>query len=579
MYRTHNLGELNITNVGEKVELSGWVQKIRNLGGMVFIDLRDEFGITQIVINDEKLQEEVKSIYTESCIHIVGKVVERASKNSKISTGEIEVVADSIEVLGKCKNVLPFEINTDQEVREDLRLEYRFLDLRNEKLHNNILLRSKILKTLRDKMDELDFTEIQTPILANSSPEGARDFLVPSRLHPGEFYALPQAPQQFKQLLMVSGFNKYYQIAPCFRDEDPRADRAPGEFYQLDFEMSFATQEDVFKVIEEVVPYTFKKFTNWKVDEGPFIRIPYKESMEKYGTDKPDLRNPLIIQDVTEVFKNSDFKAFENKTIKAIVVSGGAEQGRKFFDKMTDFAVNELGAKGLAWTKFEQDGSVAGGIAKFITDDIKESLISNYNVNLGDSIFFIADEFSTAQKIAGDVRIELGNRLDLLEKDVYRFCFIVDFPMYELSDEGTIDFSHNPFSMPQGGLEVLENKDPLDILAYQYDLVCNGYEMASGAVRNHNPEIMVKAFEIAGYSEEDVKNRFGALYNAFQYGTPPHAGAAPGVDRMVMLIANSQNIREIIAFPKNKKARDLLMRAPSIVSDQQLKDVHIKVEE
>ena len=579
MYRTHNLGELNITNVGEKVELSGWVQKIRNLGGMVFIDLRDEFGITQIVINDEKLQEEVKSIYTESCIHIVGKVVERASKNSKISTGEIEVVADSIEVLGKCKNVLPFEINTDQEVREDLRLEYRFLDLRNEKLHNNILLRSKILKTLRDKMDELDFTEIQTPILANSSPEGARDFLVPSRLHPGEFYALPQAPQQFKQLLMVSGFNKYYQIAPCFRDEDPRADRAPGEFYQLDFEMSFATQEDVFKVIEEVVPYTFKKFTNWKVDEGTFIRIPYKESMEKYGTDKPDLRNPLIIQDVTEIFKNSDFKAFENKTIKAIVVSNGAEQGRKFFDKMTDFAVNELRAKGLAWTKFEQDGSVAGGIAKFITDDIKESLISNYNVKLGDSIFFIADEFSTAQKIAGDVRIELGNRLDLLEKDVYKFCFIVDFPMYELSDEGTIDFSHNPFSMPQGGLEVLENKDPLDILAYQYDLVCNGYEMASGAVRNHNPEIMVKAFEIAGYSEEDVKNRFGALYNAFQYGTPPHAGAAPGVDRMVMLIANSQNIREIIAFPKNKKARDLLMRAPSVVSDQQLKDVHIKVEE
>ncbi len=579
MYRTHNLGELNITNVGEKVELSGWVQKIRNLGGMVFIDLRDEFGITQIVINDEKLQEEVKSIYTESCIHIVGKVVERASKNSKISTGEIEVVADSIEVLGKCKNVLPFEINTDQEVREDLRLEYRFLDLRNQKLHNNILLRSKILKTLRDKMDELNFTEIQTPILANSSPEGARDFLVPSRLHPGEFYALPQAPQQFKQLLMVSGFNKYYQIAPCFRDEDPRADRAPGEFYQLDFEMSFATQEDVFKVIEEVVPYTFKKFTNWKVDEGPFIRIPYRESMEKYGTDKPDLRNPLIIQDVTEVFKNSDFKAFENKTIKAIVVSNGAEQGRKFFDKMTDFAINELGAKGLAWTKFEQDGSVAGGIAKFITDDIKESLISNYNVKLGDSIFFIADEFSTAQKIAGDVRIELGNRLDLLEKDVYRFCFIVDFPMYELSDEGTIDFSHNPFSMPQGGLEVLENKDPLDILAYQYDLVCNGYEMASGAVRNHNPEIMVKAFEIAGYSEEDVKNRFGALYNAFQYGTPPHAGAAPGVDRMVMLIANSQNIREIIAFPKNKKARDLLMRAPSVVTEQQLKDVHIKIEE
>ncbi len=506
--------------------------------------------------------------------------MERSSKNSKIPTGEIEVIAKEIEILGKCKNILPFEINTDQEVREDLRLEYRFLDLRNEKLHNNILLRSKILKTLRDKMDELEFTEIQTPILANSSPEGARDYLVPSRLNPGEFYALPQAPQQFKQLLMVSGFNKYYQIAPCFRDEDPRADRAPGEFYQLDFEMSFATQEDVFKVIEEVVPYTFKKFTNWKVDEGPFIRIPYKEAMEKYGIDKPDLRNPLVIQDVTEAFKNSDFNAFKNKTVKAIVVPKGAEQGRKFFDKMGEFATTEeVGAKGLAWTKFENDGNVTGGIAKFITDDIKEKLQKEYNVNNGDSIFFIADEFEKAQKISGLVRIELGKRLDLIEKNVYKFCFIVDFPMYELSDEGTIDFSHNPFSMPQGGLEALENKDPLEINAYQYDLVCNGYEMASGAVRNHNPEIMVKAFEIAGYKEEDVKERFGALYNAFQYGTPPHAGAAPGVDRMVMLIADSQNIREIIAFPKNKKARDLLMRAPSKVSKQQLDDVHIQLKE
>ena len=536
MYRTKNCGELTIKNVEEIVELSGWVQKIRNLGGMIFIDLRD-----------------------------------------KIATGEIEVIAEKIEVLGKCKNVLPFEINTDQEVREDLRLEYRFLDLRNEKLHNNILLRSKILKTLRDKMDELDFTEIQTPILANSSPEGARDYLVPSRLNPGEFYALPQAPQQFKQLLMVSGFNKYYQIAPCFRDEDPRADRAPGEFYQLDFEMSFATQEDVFKVIEEVVPYTFKKFTDWKVDEGPFVRIPYKEAMEKYGIDKPDLRNPLIIQDVTEVFKDSDFNAFNGKTIKAIVVPNGAEQGRKFFDKMGEYAcTDEVGAKGLAWTKFEQDGTIAGGIAKFITDDMKKSLEQIGAVN-GSAIFFIADELEKAQKIAGLVRIELGKRLDLIEKDVYKFCFIVDFPMYELSDEGTIDFSHNPFSMPQGGLESLENKDPLDILAYQYDLVCNGYEMASGAVRNHNPEIMVKAFEIAGYTEEDVKNRFGALYNAFQYGTPPHAGAAPGVDRMVMLIADSQNIREVIAFPKNKRARDLLMRAPSVVSEEQLNDVHIKL--
>lgn len=504
--------------------------------------------------------------------------MERTSKNSKIPTGEIEVVAQSLEVLGKCKNILPFEINTDQEVREDLRLEYRFLDLRNEKLHNNILLRSKILKTLRDKMDELGFTEIQTPILANSSPEGARDYLVPSRLNPGEFYALPQAPQQFKQLLMVSGFNKYYQIAPCFRDEDPRADRAPGEFYQLDYEMSFATQEDVFKVMEEVVPYTFEKFTNWKVDKGPFIRIPYKEAMEKYGIDKPDLRNPLIIKDATKCFEGSEFKAFENKTIKAIVVPKGAKQGRKFFDKMGEFAMtDEVGAKGLAWTKFEEDGSIQGGIAKFITDEIKEQLKLEIGVKENDAVFFIADEFEKAQKIAGLVRIELGKRLDLLEKDVYRFCFIVDFPMYELSDEGTIDFSHNPFSMPQGGLDALNNKNPLDILAYQYDLVCNGYEMASGAVRNHNPEIMVRAFEIAGYTEEDVKNRFGALYNAFQYGTPPHAGAAPGVDRMVMLIENSQNIREVIAFPKNKKARDLLMRAPSVVTEKQLEDVHIKL--
>lgn len=577
-YRTHNCGELNESNIGQDVRVSGWIQKIRNLGGMVFIDLRDQYGITQIVISDEAIQEKAKNMNTESSICVSGKVVERTNKNPNLSTGSIEIVANNIDVLGECKNTLPFEINTDQDVREDLRLEYRFLDLRNEKLHNNILLRSKILKTLRDKMDELGFPEIQTPILANSSPEGARDYLVPSRLNPGEFYALPQAPQQFKQLLMVSGFDKYFQIAPCFRDEDPRADRAPGEFYQLDFEMAYSTQEDVFKIIEEVIPYTFKKFTNWKVDEGEFIRITYMEAMEKYGIDKPDLRNPLIIQDVTKCFENSEFKAFENKTIKAIVVPNGAEQGRKFFDKMTDFAVEEANAKGLAWVKFDEQSNLQGGIAKFITDDIKEKLQNEYGVKANDSIFFIADEFTKAQKIAGLVRIELGKRLDLLEKNVYRFCWIVDFPMYELNDEEKIDFSHNPFSMPQGGLEDLENKDPLDILAYQYDLVCNGYEMASGAVRNHNTKIMVKAFEIAGYSEEEIKNRFGALYNAFKYGTPPHAGAAPGVDRMVMLIADSQNIREIIAFPKNKKARDLLMKAPSKVDDNQLKDVHIKVD-
>jgi len=578
IYRTHTCGELNINNINEKVKLSGWVQKIRNLGGMVFIDLRDEFGITQILI-DNKLEDKIKNLTTESCLRVEGNVVERASKNPNMPTGEIEVKAEEIEILGKCKNVLPFEVNTNQEVREDLRLEYRFLDLRSEKLHNNILLRSKILKAIRDKMDELDFTEIQTPILANSSPEGARDYLVPSRLNPGEFYALPQAPQQFKQLLMVSGFNKYYQIAPCFRDEDPRADRAPGEFYQLDFEMSFATQEDVFKVIEEVVPSTFEKFTNWKVDKGPFIRIPYKEAMEKYGIDKPDLRNPLIIQDVTECFKDSEFNAFKGKTVKVIVVPDGNNQGRKFFDKMGEFAMsNDVGAKGLAWAKIDENGEVTGGISKFITPEIKEQLQEKYDAKNNCAMFFIADEFAKAQKIAGLVRIELGKRLDLLEKDVYRFCFIVDFPMYELSDEGTIDFSHNPFSMPQGGLEALNTKDPLDIYAYQYDLVCNGYEMASGAVRNHDPEIMVKAFEIAGYTEDDVKERFGALYNAFQYGTPPHAGAAPGIDRMVMLIADSQNIREVIAFPKNKKARDLLMRAPSVVSNEQLKDVHIKLD-
>ena len=578
MYRTKTCGELRLENVGENVSLAGWIQKIRNLGGMIFIDLRDEFGITQIVLNESSLQEQAKEFTTESCITVNGDVVERMSKNPHMNTGDVEIVAKKIEVLGKCKNVLPFEINTDQEVREDLRLEYRFLDLRNEKLHNNILLRSKILKELRDRMDELGFTEVQTPILANSSPEGARDYLVPSRLNPGEFYALPQAPQQFKQLLMVGGFNRYYQIAPCFRDEDPRADRAPGEFYQLDFEMSFATQEDVFEVIENVVPQTFEKFSSWKADEGHFVRIPYREAMEKYGIDRPDLRNPLIIQDATKLFENSEFKAFQGKTVKMIIVPNGAEQGRKFFDKMTDFAVQECEAKGLAWVKYEKDKTMQGGISKFVTEEMKDILIKEYGLNENSAIFFIADEFEKAQKIAGLLRIELGKRYDLLEKNVFRFCFIVDFPMYELSDEGKIDFSHNPFSMPQGGMDDLLNKNPLDILAYQYDLVCNGYELASGAVRNHNPEIMVKAFEIAGYTEEDVKTKFGALYNAFQYGTPPHAGAAPGIDRMIMLIEDSQNIREVIAFPKNKKARDLLMRAPSVVTEEQLKDVHIKLD-
>ena len=582
-YRTNNCGELNISNVGNTVKLAGWVQRIRNLGGMTFIDLRDQYGITQIVVSDEEIKKQIENLYTECVISVDGIVVERLNKNSKIATGEIEIDAKKITILGTCEPTLPFEINSEKvdisQVREDLRLEYRFLDLRNEKIHNSILLRSKVMKTIREKMDEMGFAEIQTPILANSSPEGARDFLVPSRLHPGEFYALPQAPQQFKQLLMISGFDKYYQIAPCFRDEDPRADRAPGEFYQVDFEMSFATQDDVLHTMEELITTVFKKHTNWKVDDAPFIRIPYREAMEKYGIDKPDLRNPLIIQDATEIFKESEFNAFKDKTIKAIVVPNGATQGRKFFDSMTEFAVEEQGAKGLAWTKIDENNMPQGGIAKFITEDILKELEEKLGAKTGDSIFFIADKLQAAQKIAGQVRIELGKRLDLIEKNTYKFCFIVDFPMYEYNeDEGKIDFNHNPFSMPQGGMEALENSDPLDILAYQFDLVGNGYEMASGAVRNHDPKLMVKAFEIAGYTEKNVEEKFGALYKAFKYGTPPHAGAAPGLDRMIMLIADTQNIREVIAFPKNKKARDAMMNAPSRVEEKQLKDGHIKIE-
>lgn len=579
MYRDHNCGELTIKNVGQTVQLAGWVQTIRNLGSMQFVDLRDQFGITQIVISED-MKSAMNEVYQESVISVTGKVLERSNKNLKIPTGEIEIKAEKIEILGKSKNVLPFEINSEKadisNVREDLRLQYRYLDLRNDKIHNSLLLRAKIIKDLRDKMVELGFPEIQTPILANSSPEGARDYIVPSRLHPGEFYALPQAPQQFKQLLMISGFDKYYQIAPCFRDEDPRADRAPGEFYQLDMEMSFATQEDVFKVIEEVIPEVFRKNSDWKVVDTPFIRIPYAEAMEKYGIDKPDLRNPLIIKDATHCFKHTEFNAFKDKTIKYIIVPDGAKQGRKFFDEMGEFAKTEADAAGLAWVKVDEENNLTGGIAKFLTDEIKTEL----GAKIGDAVFFIADEFHKAQKIAGLVRIELGKRLDLIEKNIFKFCWIVDFPMYEYNEEDDkIDFNHNPFSMPQGELEALNTMNPLDILAYQYDLVCNGYELASGAVRNHNPEVMVKAFEIAGYTEEDVKNRFGALYTAFQYGTPPHAGCAPGLDRMVMLIADTINIREVIAFPKNKKARDLMMNAPSVVTEKQLEDVHIKVTE
>ena len=574
LYRTNNCGELRITDVGKNVRLAGFVQTIRNLGKMVFIDLRDQTGITQIVVNENI---DIEDVNKECTITVSGKVCERSNKNFKIPTGEIEIVAEGLTVLGKCRSSLPFEINVEgQSVREDLRLEYRFLDLRNEKIHNNILLRSKVLKDFRAAMDELDFTEIQTPILANSSPEGARDFLVPSRLHPGECYALPQAPQQFKQLLMVSGFDKYYQIAPCFRDEDPRADRSPGEFYQLDFEMSFATQDDVLGIAEQVISKVFKQNTDWSVDEKPFLRIPYKESMEKYGTDKPDLRNPLIIFDLTDIFVGTEFNAFKDKTVKAIVVENMEEKPRKFFDNMSAYVVDELEGKGLAWVKIESDNSLNGGISKFIDEGRKQQIFEKMNVKPNSAIFFVADEYSKAVKIAGGVRIKLGQELDLLEKNVYKFCFIVDFPMYELSDEGTIDFNHNPFSMPQGGLEALNSKDPLDIYAYQFDGVCNGYEIMSGAVRNHDQEIMIRAFEIAGYTVEDVKTKFGALFNAFSYGTPPHAGAAPGLDRIIMLLAKEDNIREVIAFPKNKKARDLMMNAPSIVADKQLEEIHIK---
>ncbi len=480
-YRTHTCGELNINNKGEEVVLSGFVQTIRNLGKMMFLDLRDENGMTQIVINEEaNLSDKIKDLAKECTIMVSGRVLERSNKNDKIPTGEIEVVAEDLTILGKCRANLPVEINVEgQNVREELRLEYRFLDLRNTKIHQNIKLRSKVLKDFRKEMDVLGFTEIQTPILANSSPEGARDFLVPSRLHPGEFYALPQAPQQFKQLLMVAGFEKYYQIAPCFRDEDPRADRSPGEFYQLDFEMSFATQEDVFSVIETIITKVFQANSNWKVSQAPFARIPYEEAMEKYGTDKPDLRNPLLISDLTDIFENTEFKAFEGKTVKAIVVKNAAEKPRKFFDQLSDFAVQELEAKGLAWVKVDEENQLNGGISKFIDEERKAKIFEKMNVEPNSAIFFMADEKNKVAKIAGNIRIKLGEEFDLLEKDVYKFCFIVDFPMYELSEEGTIDFNHNPFSMPQGGMEALQNKNPLEIYAYQYDLVGNGYELAS----------------------------------------------------------------------------------------------------
>ena len=578
-YRTHTCNELRESDTGKEVRLSGFVKTIRDLGGCVFIDLRDHYGITQLTTEDPKLLEQIKEINVEAAITVDGTVVKRPEENvnDKISTGKVEVEIKNIIIQNNVLLPMPFEVEKSHDVKEDLRLQYRFLDLRNESIHEKIVFRSKVLKCLRDKMDSMGFVEVQTPILTSSSPEGARDYLIPSRLHPGEFYALPQAPQQFKQLLMISGFDKYYQIAPCFRDEDPRADRSPGEFYQLDFELSFATQEDVLAVLKEVTTHVFKTYGHAKISEDSFIRIPYRESMDKYGTDKPDLRNPLVLTDVTECFAKSEFNAFKNKTVKAIAIDSSSVT-RRFFDEMTDFAKSELGMKGLAWIKINEDSTVVGPIAKYLSEDILKEMFEKTGAKENYGIFFIADEYLKACKDAGNVRIELGKRLGLIDENVYKFCFIVDFPFYEETDDGKIDFGHNPFSMPQGGLEALQNKNPLDILAYQFDMVGNGYELASGAVRNHDTAIMTKAFEIAGYSEETVKNKFGALYNAFKYGAPPHAGAAPGIDRMIMLLLGETNIREVIAFPKNSKARDLLMQAPNYVTPEQLRDVHIKID-
>ena len=580
-YRTHNCSEIRLDHVGQEIKLAGWVETIRDLGGVIFLDLRDQYGITQIVVSgNDELVEQAKRIPTESTVSILGIVRKRDEEtiNKNIATGEVELFAKEIVILGKRLKNLPFEVNTDKEVREDLRLQYRFLDLRNNRLKENLILRAKVLQYIRNQMTERGFLEVQTPILTSSSPEGARDYLVPSRVHPGKFYALPQAPQQFKQLLMVSGIDKYFQIAPCFRDEDARADRAPGEFYQLDMEMAFATQEDVFKVIEEVMYNLFTEFSNIKVGDHPFPRIPYREAMLKYGSDKPDLRNPLIIQDITNIFENLEFKAFANKTVRVIVVPNGADNSRSFFEGMTDFAISECKAKGLAWLKVNEDRTLQGPIAKFL-EEKREEMLTQIGANPGDAIFFIAEVPGIVEKLAGQIRQELGIRLDLLEKDIYRFCWIVDFPMYELSDEGKIDFCHNPFSMPQGGLEALNSQEPLDILAYQYDIVCNGIELSSGAVRNHDPEIMLKAFEIAGYDKKVIEEKFPALFNAFHYGAPPHAGIAPGLDRILMMLKNEDNIREVIAFPMNSKAQDLLMGAPSEVTEKQLEEVHIKVVE
>ena len=577
-YRTHNCNEINLEDVGKRVKIAGFVETIRDLGGLVFLDIRDMYGITQVVTSAKEADVDFAShIPIESSVSVEGIVRKRAPEtvNEKLKTGLVEIAIEKIEILGKRTKILPFEINSNADVREDLRLQYRFLDLRNTKLKDNLVLRANVIQYLRSQMVEQGFLEVQTPILTSSSPEGARDYLVPSRLHPGKFYALPQAPQQFKQLLMVSGIDKYFQIAPCFRDEDARADRAPGEFYQLDMEMSYATQEDVFSAIEPVVYNTFTKFSDKKVAEYPFPRIPYKESMVKYGTDKPDLRNPLVIVDVTEFFQRCTFKPFIGLTVRAIKIKGQMSKG--FHEKMLEFA-KSIGMAGLGYLEVEEDMSYKGPIDKFIPDDMKKELADLTGLEVNDTIFFIADNEAKATDLAGQIRTELGKRLDLIDNSMFRFCWIIDFPMYELDDNGNIAFNHNPFSMPQGGMEALNTQNPLDIVAYQYDIVCNGVELSSGAVRNHDPEIMIKAFELAGYSKEHIEEKFPALFNAFQYGAPPHAGIAPGVDRMIMLLTGSETIREVIAFPMNSKAQDLMMGAPGNVTREQLRDVHIKLD-
>ena len=576
IYRDMTLENLDESYIGKELKVAGWVENIRDHGGVSFIDLRDMYGVLQVVIRDTEL---LKGIKKEESISVEGLMEQRDEEtyNPKIKSGTIELEAHKITTLGQVYTQLPFEIQTSKEVREDVRLKYRYLDLRNEKVKDNILFRSKVIAYLRQKMTEMGFVEIQTPILCASSPEGARDYIVPSRRYKGKFYALPQAPQQYKQLLMVSGIDKYFQIAPCFRDEDARADRSPGEFYQLDFEMSFATQEDVFKIGEEVLTSTFEKFApeGYEVTKAPYPIISYKQAMLEFGSDKPDLRNPLRIVDVTDFFQKCTFKPFIGKTVRAIKVHANMSKG--FHEKLLKFATG-IGMGGLGYLEVLEDGSYKGPIDKFIPDELKEEFKTIAGLSTGDTIFFMADKEERAAFFAGQIRTELGTKLDLIEKNAYRFCYVNDFPMFEKDPETKkIGFTHNPFSMPQGGLEALNTKDPLDILAYQYDIVCNGVELSSGAVRNHDMQIMVKAFEIAGYDEEVLKAKFGALYNAFQFGAPPHAGMAPGVDRMIMLLRNEENIREVIAFPMSGTAQDLMCGAPNEVTEQQLREVHIKV--